>query len=441
MSIQNNSHKILIINLILSFLPISFILGNLMINLKIIIFIIIVFLFFGSKIFEAKFSLIDKLIILFFSYTLFNGILNNFFNFEFSNLTKNNFLLIKSISYLRFLPLYFILKFLINKDLINFKFLFFSFGVCGLFVSVDVIIQYFTGKDLFGYEASGRRLSGPFDDEYIAGSYIQRFFIFLPIALTLYTIKERKIFYNILISLIFLIAVLGAILAGNRMPLILFILVLTLTFFYIKDFHKILVISLFVFISSFYYLLNNSEEFSSHYKNFIVKSYQITDYLKTKFSLKETQILANPNIKEMETGILTWKQNKIFGGGIKSFYFNCTKINNSVMDKYGGTNCSSHPHNYYLEIASELGTLGLSLIFSIFFIILIKTLKFLHFSKNNLKNFKLLIPFYALFVAEIFPLKSTGSFFTTANATFLFIIISFIVGLTEYKKFKNNETS
>jgi hypothetical protein len=85
--------------------------------------------------------------------------------------------------------------------------------------------------------------------------------------------------------------------------------------------------------------------------------------------------------------------------------------------------------------------MGLSLIISIFFIILIKSLKFLHFSKNNLKNFKLLIPFYALFIAEIFPLKSTGSFFTTANATFLFIIISFIVGLTEYKKFKNNETS
>ena len=87
-------------------------------------------------------------------------------------------------------------KFFSSKTLrilfVVFKFLFFSFGICGLFVSVDVIIQYFVGKDLFGYEASGRRLSGPFDDEYIAGSYIQRFFIFLPIALTFYAIREKN---------------------------------------------------------------------------------------------------------------------------------------------------------------------------------------------------------------------------------------------------------
>ena len=104
------------------------------------------------------------------------------------------------------------------------------------------------------------------------------------------------------------------------------------------------------------------------------------------------------------------------------------------MDKYGGTNCSSHPHNYYLEIASELGILGLILIISIFFLIFIKALKSLHFTENNFLNKNLLIPFFALFIAEVFPFKSTGSFFTTANATFLFIIVSFIVNLTEYKK-------
>jgi len=434
MSIQNNNYKVVIINSILFFLPISFILGNLIINLNIILLIILSFSFFGLKIFERKFSLIDKFVILLFFYIIANGIFNNFLNFEDSGLEKNNFLLTKSFAYSRFLMLYFILKFLINRDLIRFNLLFFSFGVCALFVSVDIIIQYFIGKDLFGYETTGRRLSGPFKDEYIAGSYIQRFFIFLPIAITFYSFKEKKIFYNLLIILILITAGLGAILAGNRMPLILFVLVLFIVLFYVKNFRKILVVSLFFILGGVYYLANNYAEFGHHYKGFIAKSFQITHYFKIKFTAEETDFLANPNIKEMETGILTWKQNKIFGGGIKSFYFNCSKIKNSVMDKYGGTNCSSHPHNYYLEIASELGILGLILIISIFFLIFIKALKSLHFTENNFLNKNLLIPFFALFIAEVFPFKSTGSFFTTANATFLFIIVSFIVNLTEYKK-------
>tara|TARA_B100000886_G_scaffold142420_1_gene96637 strand:- start:1596 stop:2912 length:1317 start_codon:yes stop_codon:yes gene_type:complete len=438
MSIQNNNYKVAIINSILFFLPISFILGNLIINLNIILLIILSFSFFGLKVFERKFSLVDKLIILLFFYIISNGIFNNFFNFENSGLEKNNFLLTKSFAYSRFLILYFILKFLVNRDLIKFKFLFFSFGVCALFVSVDVIIQYFIGKDLFGYQTTGRRLSGPFKDEYIAGSYIQRFFIFLPIAITIYFFKKKKNFFNLLIALILITSGLGAIIAGNRMPLILFVLVLTIVLFYVKDFRKILVVSLFFILGGVYYLANNYAGFGHHYKSFVAKSFQITHYFKIKFTKGETVFLANPNIKEMETGILTWEQNKIFGGGIKSFYFNCSKIKNSVMDKYGGTNCSSHPHNYYLEIASELGILGLILIISIFFLIFIKTLQLLHFSKNNFLNKNLLIPFFALFIAEVFPFKSTGSFFTTANATFLFIIVSFIVSLTEYKKNEKN---
>ena len=31
------------------------------------------------------------------------------------------------------------------------------------------------GKDIFGFESSGRRMSGPFGDE-LAGGFIQRFF-------------------------------------------------------------------------------------------------------------------------------------------------------------------------------------------------------------------------------------------------------------------------
>ena len=48
-----------------------------------------------------------------------------------------------------------------------------------LFVTIDVSIQHFFLVDLFGYkieESHGRRLSGPFGDEKVAGTYIAKFF-------------------------------------------------------------------------------------------------------------------------------------------------------------------------------------------------------------------------------------------------------------------------
>ena len=87
---------------------------------------------------------------------------------------------------MRFLFLYIVLRFVILNKLINFKLVFYSFGLSSLFVSLDILVQLVFGVDFFGYESSDRRLSGPFGDEKIAGSFIQRFFIFLPYSILLF---------------------------------------------------------------------------------------------------------------------------------------------------------------------------------------------------------------------------------------------------------------
>ena len=170
-------------------------------------------------------------------YLVVNGIFNNYLNFDFPNSPNKNFLLLKSISYLRFLLFYFVIKFLIMNNLINLKFLFLSFGASALFVSIDVMIQYYFGSDLFGFERSGRRLAGPFGNEYIAGSYMQRFFILCPFFTFLKL--ENKILFNLILITIFIVGGLGLVLVGNRIPLIMFCLVLFLCLAYLKDLHKI----------------------------------------------------------------------------------------------------------------------------------------------------------------------------------------------------------
>ena len=109
------------------------------------------------------------------------------------------------------------------------------------------------------------------------------------------------------------------------------------------------------------------------------------------------------------------------------------------MNKYGGTNCNTHPHNYYLHIASELGLFGLFLFISI--LSLLPNSKILIYQKVNTVKM-ILTPFLINLLVEIFPLKTTGSFFTSSNATFLFIIIAIIVGLFQIKerqKYGNNK--
>ena len=178
MSLQKSSSKNFLINSVLAFIPVSYIAGNLILNLNVFLLILLFFSFIDYSYLKRS-SKFDKLIIILFLYIFVNGILNNFLNFDFSSAQNKNVVLIKSILFLRFLIVYLIIKFLIKEGIIDFKLILLAFGGVSLFVSVDIIFQFFSGKDLFGFDGSGRRLAGPFGDEFIAGSFIQRFFIFI----------------------------------------------------------------------------------------------------------------------------------------------------------------------------------------------------------------------------------------------------------------------
>ena len=54
-----------------------------MVNLNILILILTGLLLFGSEIFKFKLEILDYFIIIFFLFIILNGIINNFFNFDF----------------------------------------------------------------------------------------------------------------------------------------------------------------------------------------------------------------------------------------------------------------------------------------------------------------------------------------------------------------------
>ena len=134
--------KNLIINFIFSFIPISFIAGNLLLNANILLLILTSFIFYNKDIFTEKISIIDKFVIIFFVYILIIGVYTNSF-FYFSESFNNDFTIaVKTLSYMRYLLLYFVVKYLILKNILDLKIFFISSATCSLFVSLDIIYQF-----------------------------------------------------------------------------------------------------------------------------------------------------------------------------------------------------------------------------------------------------------------------------------------------------------
>ena len=126
------------------------------------------------------------------------------------------------------------------------------------------------------------------------------------------------------------------------------------------------------------------------------------------------------------SGIQIWKENKIFGKGLKSFPLNC---------KYGDNQtCNTHPHNYIIEIMLDTGLVGLILIYSVFLISLMNFLKF-YFLKYDERIKLLTLPFFLVIFFEFFPFRSTGSFFTTSSSTIIFLFLAILINIEKIKNF------
>ena len=439
MPFQYNLTKLIVpLNWLFALFPVSFILGNLIINLNLVLFVIIGCIYLNKK----KTKLSEKYPILIFFIFCVILIISSFYNQASVE---------KSFLFLRVLVFYYIGLLLLKEKEFNFEIVFNTFSITSIIISFDLIFQYFAGYNIIGLEAKTIGASSFFYDEGVAGSFLLSFGFF-----SIYKIFmkfEKKTAKNEIIkSLLVSIISIGIFVSSQRIPMIMWILFLT---FYGMVFYKSKLKSIlysFIILSVFIISFSSAQErmryvsFYDNAKTILDKS--ITVYKTNKNEKKLNQIKVNLTKQNLLTkknldfvqgsghanlfgnAMFIWKKNKFLGIGYKNFYNKCAE--------YKLLRCSTHPHNYYLDILVTVGLLGLVVLIVYLLFITLRSLQYLkiYYINKERKNYNLLFILLINFFIIFFPFKSSGSFFTTANITYTMIILISLNSRIDKKFFK-----
>lgn len=411
--------KINLINFLIVILPLSLIVGNLATNINIILIIIFGFSIYKTEIFFANNRVYNFLLYLFFFYLILITFINNFENFSSNNvLYKEHFY--KSISFLRFLFLFFVINKLLEKNVLNLKLLFLSFSSLSAIIAIDIIYQVIFDVNVIGLPITLNKPSSFFGEENIAGGYLQKFLLF---TIFFIFIKLKNKVSSSFLFFLFIVSLIPIFLTSNRMSVILYMFSVLIFYIFEKKLKKIILISL-IFIALGFAALNLpfKNKYSHYYFSFtqstidlIKKSPKLFFYGAEKD--QKIRVGSSGYLITFYSGVQLWKENKIFGAGLKSFRINCTFTINQI--------CNTHPHNYFIEILLDSGIIGLSIIYLFFLIGAFNYLKTYYSTfkeKNYISRTLPLVAFIIIFL-EFFPFRSSGSFFTTNNAAVIFFLM------------------
>ena len=440
-----------LVNLLIFLFPLTFILGNFAINISLTLICILGLIVLKKDIFDLNINLEIILLIFFFSFLIFTTVLNIYLNDivqNFSLFSEERF--IKSILFLRYLLFAFVISKLLDKNLINLKIFFISCLIFCSFVSLDIILQFLSGKDLFGYSGSLVNKSGPFGDEHVAGGYLLRFFLFSLIGIQILFSKNKKN-RDFIFFLFTFISIISIFYSGNKMSFAVLPLCLILISLFLKSSRIYILAAVILSTITIMQSIKYDKQFKIYYNAFYINIQETPKHFFKKlyidnFASNEKKEILQNQIKDNSygwsvrtghkqiflTAIDVWKQNKFLGGGIRSFRINCSK----TLDNHFRM-CEGHPHNYYLEFLTDTGIFGLILILFFISVLVFKNNK--KFLKKKLfknKNF-FYLPFYLYLFIEFFPLKSTGSFFSTFNSTYIFLLLGVLLS----KKISKSSTA
>lgn len=408
-----------IIHSLLLSLPILIVLGNFALNTGVVICILLFFYNYKLNKLYEEYKKIVK-----YSFLVFLFFIINILNSTSFEISAGSFLgFFKSI--LLIFIFYFVLK--ENKKFFkNFsRFLFWML----IIISIDGFIQYFFGKNILGYEiisSHGKRLGGFFGKELILGSYLTKL---LFISLLFLDHSKYKIIHIITI-LYFLVLIF---LTNERMASVNMLLATIIFFtfnpyFNIKKKLAIFFITILLLTASFLADKNLKKHFID--RTFDQIGITHNEPIKAHYSFWDSQWGAH-----FLTSIEIWKDHPFLGSGLHTFRKVCSyQQYENIKSVEFKNRCNTHPHNFYLEILSELGLpfLIIFILLHIYFFLIFQ-IKYIKYKTDRFKSLCLICSFFILFQ----PIQTTGAYFSSTGGFFYIINYAyFLYYLFYYKPIK-----
>ena len=417
-----------IINVLFCLFPISFILGSLIVTTNIYLFLILCIFYINKKKYKFNLDHTNITLICFFLIIIISSLIN-------IESIKYGFAL-KSILLFRFALLYLIVETLLLNNDLNLKKFFITSLLCTSFVSFDLIFQYIFGYNLFGQVNTNIELTGitgVFGDESIVGGYIRKFLLFSIFGFLFLFEKNHK--KNLLLFILVLLHSTAVFVANNKISMVILFCSLILLLLMNKQTRLVIATSLIAFVAVAAILLNSDDQLKKRYQyfyeRFLTESVEVSVDLEAQNKLenkkttttKKIYIYNSHHVGIFFAAVESWKDSPILGWGHKSFRTKCYDVLQNIV-KFN-LRCATHPHNYHLEILHDYGLVGFILISTFVFMTLFKTLKRLKNRKlHNKVYFMYFIPVVIIVLAEVWPIKSSGSLFTTWNGTFVWLTIA-----------------
>ena len=241
--------------------------------------------------------------------------------------------------------------YLIDKDKSILIYFYYTLILCFLALVIDGYFQFFTGENILGLKIINNRVSSFFGDELIMGSYLSRLF---PLLFALFLIKQKQKFEIYFIGLLFILVDILIFVSGERSALFFLNLSSIFIIILIKEYQKFRLVTFIIAIVCIIILSLNSSIMSERMFKEPAKNMGL-------FKSSTEAIIFTPiHDSHYRTAYNMFKDKPILGHGPKMFRIKCADSKYST----GKKPCSTHPHNFYIQLLAETGIIGFLFLFS-----------------------------------------------------------------------------